>query len=247
MRRGTIWLCGGFAVALLVGCASVSVKDVDQGRRVKPKRKPATVYVMPFSTEGAQFNVDREGAELESFKHDTAVMLADLTSERIRAQLAPSQIIGVHDSLPEKGWVVRGRFIAVNQGSRALRTIVGLGAGATKMQVAVSVCDLSRSSSTPFLTFETEGGSGSMPGIITSPGPVSAGLSMVGGSIRGVTDDAQRTARMITARLSEYMLERKWIKPEQATSVKRAGDFTEPTPASTAKSQSKPPTKKMGR
>lgn len=217
IRRGVLFLLLGLFFA---GCASVSVKDVDRSRVRAPKRKPATVYVMPFSTRGATFNVDREGAELDAFMHDTAVMLADLTAERITTQLVPSRIIGVGDSLPARGWLVKGRFITVNQGSRALRSFVGLGAGATKMQVAVEVYDLARSGYSPFLTFETEGGSGSMPGLITSPGIVAAGLSVVGGSLRGVTDDAQRTARMITARLSQYMLERKWIRPEQATPIK---------------------------
>lgn len=236
------------AVALLVGCASVSVKDLDESGRVKPRRKPQQVYVMPFSTAGAEFNVDREGSELESFKHDTAVMLADLTAERIGAQLVPAQIAGVNDSMPGTGWLIKGRFIVVNQGSRALRSFVGLGAGASKMQVAVEVFDLARSRSTPFLKFETEGGSGSMPGLITSPGPASAAISMVGGSLRGVSDDAQRTARMIAARLSQYMLDRRWIKPEQATSVKVAaegGTAAQPQPP-TAKPKPKT-SQKLGR
>lgn len=238
------WLGGGLAAVLLFGCASVSVKDLEGGRKVRPRGKPAKVYVMPFSTSGAEFNVDREGAELESFKHDTAVMLADLTAERIGVQLVPAQITGINDSVPRNGWLVKGRFLVVNQGSRALRSFVGLGAGASKMQVAVDIYDLGRSRSTPFLSFQTEGGSGSMPGLITSPGPVSAGLSMVGGSIRGVTDDAQRTARMITARISQYMLDRKWINPEQAIAVKTPmAAATNAAPAAAKK----PPARKMGR
>lgn len=247
MARWMSWLGGGLSAALLFGCASVSVKDLDETGRAKPRRKPHSVHVMPFSTAGAEFNVDREGAELESFKHDTAVMLADLTAERISAQLVSAQIAGINDSLPGSGWLIKGRFIVVNQGSRALRSFIGLGAGASKMQVAVEVFDLARSRSTPFLKFETEGGSGSMPGLITSPGPVSAGISVVGGSLRGVTDDAQRTARMITAQLSQYMLDRKWIKPEQATPVKVAtGVATGAAPAPTAKPAPKRSTK-MGR
>lgn len=247
MTRWMGWLGLGLAAALLVGCASVSVKDLGEGGRVKPKRKPQSVYVMPFSTQGADFKVDREGAELESFMHDTAVMVADLTAERISAQLVPAQLVGINDSLPGTGWLIKGRFVVVNQGSRALRSFVGLGAGATKMQVAVEVFDLARSRSTPFLKFETEGGSGSMPGLITSPGPASAAISMVGGSLRGVTDDAQRTARMITARLSQYMLDRKWIKPEQATPVKvAASDATGAAPATATKPTPKKSTK-MGR
>lgn len=228
---------------LMAGCASVSVKDVGGSRVREPKRKPTMVYVTPFSTKGAEFNVDREGAELEAFKHDTAVMLADLTAERITAQLAPARIVGAGDSVRGRGWLIKGRFVTVNQGSRALRSFIGLGAGATKMQVAVDVYDLSRSGYAPFLTFETEGGSGSMPGLITSPGPVSAGISMVGGSMRGVTDDAQRTARMIAARLSQYMLEKKWIRPEQATAIK--------TPLGTGNASApvhgRKPASKMGR
>jgi Domain of unknown function (DUF4410) len=52
-------------------------------------------------------------------------------------------------------WLVTGEFVRVTQGSRALRGLVGLGAGGTKLETAVRVYDLSHLSKGPVLQFET--------------------------------------------------------------------------------------------
>ena len=64
-------------------------------------------------------------------------------------------------------WLIRGEFTRVNQGSRLLRSTIGFGAGGTKVETNVYVYDLSKSSTTPFLTFSTSGGSNAEPGAIT--------------------------------------------------------------------------------
>jgi hypothetical protein len=230
MRAGTLVWMAVLSVAWLGGCASVSVKGVDKKRSVEPRGKPSAVYVMPFSTEKAEFNVDREGAELDAFKKDVAAALASALADKLTKGVAPAQVLKAGARPPRKGWLVQGRFLRVNQGSRALRAFVGLGAGGTKLETEVEVLDLTRSRNTPFMSFQTTGGSGATPGMITSPGPVSAGIGMVQGATRGVTEDAERTARMITGMISQYMLGRKWIAPEQATPVKMEGEVGEVIP-----------------
>ncbi|MEZ5405943.1 MAG: hypothetical protein R3F23_07175 [Verrucomicrobiia bacterium] len=58
------------ALLLLTGCASVSVKEPKQPKHAIaiPTQKPIQIFVASFSTKDAQFNVDREGAELATFK-----------------------------------------------------------------------------------------------------------------------------------------------------------------------------------
>ncbi|HUB66759.1 MAG TPA: DUF4410 domain-containing protein [Candidatus Methylacidiphilales bacterium] len=218
---------GAGAVLALAGCASVSVAPVSE---VAVEHMPQRVYVEPFSVTGAEFNVDREGTELAEFKTDlqsmmTSAITADLTKRLISAD-AIKRNQWPH---PENAWVIRGKFVRVNQGSRFLRSAIGFGMGATKLETAVEVYDLSERSHRPFLTFSTTGGSNAEPGAITgiATDPLTLGVGLAtgsaGGLAHGLTEDTKRTAREITAELSDYMYrigwipEDKWIKPKQVS------------------------------
>jgi hypothetical protein len=202
----------------LAGCASVSVKNLDAGgASFPPAMKPDVIYVLPFDT-GGQFNVDREGADLADFKQNLQQMLSAALTAEIPEHLVSAQAV---NSIPRQSnaWIVCGRFIRVNQGSRLLRSTVGFGAGGTKMETQVFVYNLADNANAPFLTFETTGGSGASPGMI-SAGPVGAAVGTVGGAAKGVTDDVQRTSRVITAALSDYMYKQGWISKEQRLTPK---------------------------
>jgi hypothetical protein len=193
-------------VLCLSGCASVSVRDAQRAAHA-PKVKPRIIYVAPFETKKAEFNVDREGAELDAFKQATAKMLAKNLMERL-PEVAP--VAEAPASLPHSGWLVRGRFVRVNQGSRALRATLGFGLGATKMETEVRVYDLAVSRAEPFLKFSTTGGSNAEPGAIGSAGPVTifSGIGLITGALgnaaHGISEDAWRTAREIRDCLAEY-------------------------------------------
>ncbi|MCE0498740.1 MAG: DUF4410 domain-containing protein [Methylacidiphilales bacterium] len=210
----------------LAGCASVSVKNLDAGGNAfPPATKPAVIYVLPFDTGYGEFNVDRQGAELADFKQNLQQMLSAALTAEIPEHLVPAQAV---NSVPQKtnAWIVCGRFIRVNQGSRLLRSTVGFGAGGTKVETQVFVYNLADSATAPFLTFETTGGSGASPGMVaTGPGGaavsvVSSAISGVGGVASGLTDDTKRTSRMITATLSNYMYTQGWISKDQRLTPK---------------------------
>jgi hypothetical protein len=206
-------------VFAFAGCASISVQPHSETSHA---RKPARIYVAGFSTRDGEFNVDREKVELRDFKTNLQALLqmamvTDLSKRLIPADDAPSSgnLLGQH------AWLVRGEFTRVNQGSRALRGVIGFGAGGTKLETKVSVYDLDASDEKPFLTFSTTGGSNAEPGALTGiwTDPVTAvvgmGLSGVGGIAHGVTEDTRRTAREITAVLSDYMFRHGWIDDDQ--------------------------------
>ena len=84
----------------------------------------------------------------------------------------------------------------------------------------MQVYDLSTGDSKPFLTFSTTGGSNAEPGILPSlaTDPLSLVIDAAGGAgniAHGVTEDTNRTAREITASLSDYMYRSKWITEDQ--------------------------------
>ena len=205
-------------VLILAGCASISVQP---GMMVATKHKPEKVYVMAFSTAKGEFNVDREGAELAEFKSDLQAMMTTGITVDLSKRLIPA-VAAKKGHLPkhENAWVIRGEFVLVNQGSRLLRGTVGFGAGATKLETRVRVYDLSTGSDKPFLTFSTTGGSNAEPGMIPTlaTDPLSLLIVAAGGAgniAHGVTEDTKRTAREITATLSDYMYRSGWIPEDQ--------------------------------
>jgi hypothetical protein len=201
-------------VLVMTGCASISVQP---GTAVATQQKPDRVYVEAFSTDKGEFNVDREGAELAEFKTDLQAMMTkgittDLTKRLIPAFPANKTTFARR----EKAWLICGQFVLVNQGSRLLRGTVGFGAGGTKLETRVQVYDLATGDKNSFLTFSTTGGSNAEPGMLPSlaTDPLSLVIDAAGGAgniAHGVTEDTTRTAREITAELSDYMYRSRWI------------------------------------
>jgi hypothetical protein len=216
-------LCCLVFVAALSGCASISVQP---GTAVATPQMPQKVYVEAFSTAKGEFNVDREGPELAQFKADLQVMMTTGITVDLSKRLIPAVAAGkISPSQRESAWLLRGEFVRVNQGSRLLRGAVGFGAGATKFETRVEVYDLSTGAASPFLTFSTTGGSNAEPGALPTlaTDPLSLVIEAAGGAgnvAHGVTEDTTRTAREITAELSDYMYrsrwipENKWIQPK---------------------------------
>jgi hypothetical protein len=202
----------------LAGCASISVEP---GTAYATPQKPQKVYVAAFSTDKAEFNVDRDGAELADFKKDLQAMMTRGITVDLSKRLIPAEAFANDPFLQrQKAWLIRGEFVRVNQGSRLLRGTLGFGAGATKLETQVQVYDLSTGARTPFLTFATTGGSNAEPGVLPSlaTDPLSLVIDAAGGAgnvAHGVTEDTARTAREITAELSDYMYRSRWIPEDR--------------------------------
>ena len=205
------WARGLSMVAVLAGCASVSV---NQGTELAVPQMPKQIFVTGFDTTQGVWNVDRQGYTLSDFQLNLQQMLSAGISADVADKLqVPTSIVNNPMSLTsQNAWLVTGQFVRVNQGSRLLRATVGFGAGGTKLETVVRVYDLQNGySQTPFLTFTTEGGSGAMPGGLESVGPIGAAVKAAAGAAKGLTNDTKRTARMITAEISQYMYQSGWI------------------------------------
>lgn len=210
------------ALALLAsGCASVSVKKETFGPG-QPKT-PETILVRPFAVEGLR--VDREGDDLSAFTSDFQGTFAAMLAERLSKHIAPARVIGPAGPVPRaNAWLIEGGFARVHQGSRALRAVVGWGLGGTKMDCTARVYDLRDARRTPLAVIETTGGSNAEPGALFG-GPFGALPRLVVTSVNsGVTPDTRRTARMITAALSEYLSKGKAPLPNKPLRPKRLGE-----------------------
>ena len=220
------------SASLLAGCASVTVKNEHFHQERASTDAPRGLYVTDFNARGPAFKIAGEKASaLAKTEAQTADLLAKDTAQRLNKFVMPAARVS-GDRLPDSGWLLRGRFNSVRSGSVPLRILIGLGSGRSTMQTTVYVYDLSRKSPTmkPFLTFQTTGGSGASPGLVTIPlsGPVSApmlvyeiGSKVYSGSSEGVKDDTARTSRMIAAALSEYLARRGFIPESSELKAKR--------------------------
>jgi len=207
------------AIFALAGCASISVRPHSETEHAAMPKK---IYVTVFDVRHGDFRVDREKIELRNFKKDLRSLLQSAMVADLNSRLIPAAGAALDKTFPpQHAWLVRGEFTRVYQGSRLLRGAIGFGLGATKVETKVYVYDLGKSSTEPFLVFSTTGGSNAEPGAITGIATdpltfvVSTALSGAGNIAHGLTEDTRRTAREITAALSDYMYRRGWIETDQ--------------------------------
>jgi len=206
---------------LLAGCASVSVKESQwaKERLALPKR----VYVENYEVPAEVLAVDRSGDELEAFRQATADNFTKELCERISKRIAPAMPLAQKTVLQKGDWVVEGRFLQVEQGSRLLRSLVGLGAGGTKMEARTIVSAVeARGKKKTIAEIETTGGSNAEPGLLTFPTPIGGGIrALLSLAKTGVTADQRRTARMISAAMAEQLEAQGYKLPGKKEKAKR--------------------------
>lgn len=203
-------------------CASVSVRTLERLSDKPPAVVPEKVLVRPFSFHEPAVRVDRKGERLDRFKYDLQEKFTRNLVQRLPKYIAPGEAIAANAPLPRGNyWLIEGRFDRINQGSRLLRSLVGYGFGGTKMDTSVVVFDLSGKKPRPFLLIETTGGSNAAPGAIGSAAYFMSGVSALGAAANvlegvrsGVTFDAARTSREVSASLRSYLQEEGGLPPD---------------------------------
>ena len=208
MIKPTLLLLAG--CLLLASCSSVSVRNPMTDAHQPPAVLPSKIYVRNFTNAGNVFRVDRSDNELRTMQAAFSSGLTSAIVERITKHIAPAEALAASSDAPKgSAWLVTGHFDRVNQGSRALRAVFGWGLGGTKLETTVEVFDLSSPIPQRFLSFQTTGGSNAQPGMLTPPDPIGTPMSGIAATTgTGLSLDAKRTSRMITAALSEYLASR---------------------------------------
>ena len=221
----------------LTGCSSVSVLQEREIADLAPSARPGVLYVRPFEVRrGVEFDAAaaKPGEDVEA---KVGALVAEGILSRASEWIAPGRLLEGADPAPSEGLLVQGKILRLRQGSRALRMGIGFGAGRTRLETSVRVFNLSVSATEPWLSFETTGGSNMEPGIIGAvvPSPVSIpiAVSVIGSAVtagaigvKGVTQDAERTGRVIAAAVHDKLAKRKLV--ERVTTAKRAGRLATP-------------------
>ncbi len=104
---------------------------------------------------------------------------------------------------PADCWIITGEFLEVDTGSRALQAGVGFGAGQSQLEVRAKVYS-ARDPKKPFLTFDSEGASGHMPGAVVSKNPYVAAAKFVM-SKKEPEREAKKVASSIAQEIGKFM------------------------------------------
>lgn len=176
------------AALFQAGCASVKVAPETAAAETIKLRAPSAIYIQPFDTSSGMWQGRaREPAERVRVRDWLIALL-----EKELSGIARTELLAEGATLPASGWMISGRFVRVNPGSKFKRMFIGLGAGGSKLEMKINVHDLAVSSSDPVLTLVTTGGSNMQMG----PHTVMSNAT---------TNDIERTAREISVFISDHI------------------------------------------
>ncbi len=209
---------------LLAGCASVSLQREQWGEERPPMARE--ILVEPFSAPPEGLRVDRESEELDAFRSQLAAGLSGQLAERLTKHVAPARVLAPGERPPTGAWLLTGTVTRVEQGSRAMRSLLGFGLGGTKMEVEARLWVVARDGRRrPLAEFATTGGSNAEPGALLG-GPFTAVPRLVmQATLTGVSADTRRTARTLTAAISEELRARGYPLAGDPLVAKRLGSL----------------------
>jgi len=218
-------------VSIIVAALTpAKVSDVKSNTSAMPAAKPPRIiYVNSFSLSqakkpddvqapggdgrprvlGALRDREQEGIigqHREEQKEQTLAKVPGALQKALIADLSQSiapATSGNGTHAPPDCWVITGEFLEVDEGSRALQAGVGFGAGQSHLEVRAKVYsahDLNR----PFLTFDSEGASGHMPGAVMTKNPYVAAAKFVM-SKREPEREAKKVASSIAQEIGKFM------------------------------------------
>ena len=218
-------VASGFIVAALTPAKVSDVKtDASEGHGVK---RPTVIHLASFSISKSAANPENAagggrphllgmlrggeentviGQHREQQQEDTLAKLPGLLQQALIRDLSKSVAPadsgdGVHAS--RDFWVVTGEFVEVDTGNRAMQAGVGFGAGQSQLEVRVKVYAGS-DMSTPFLTFDSKGASGHLPGAVAVKNPYVAAAKFVLSKMEP-EQESKKVAKAIADEIGKFM------------------------------------------
>jgi len=235
MKAATALFLGA---VLTAGCATTQLTSQSQTLGGGPR--PERVLVRAFATSPEDVKLDHslttmswklEGvtasAERGEVGRAVADKLADHLVEKITALGLPAQRLAgpaPRDGIPTV--LIEGQFLAVDEGSRTARVVIGLGFGKSDVRTAVQTIEILPEGSRLLDTFEIDAKSDSTPGMAETMGmgaaaghlAASAAVSVAKAAASeefgaDVDADALRTATKISKVLEDFFAGQGWIAP----------------------------------
>ena len=234
-------LCGQVAMAqskagnILTGDAKADVVNRYNGPATLAKPDKIAIHDFAFPVGGIAMDesvaarlhrsvmlrrgVDEDSSPEVLAQHVQAAFAKALASElkktNIQTVSMPGQQSAAKGVKSESDLVVEGQFVAINEGDKSKRIMIGLGRGASNLKTHVTVSTVVEGRPTVVLEFNLSSESGKKPGAVATMG---VGSLAVGAATGGVSDrkstvvaDASRMGSLVGKQLEAFMAEQKWI------------------------------------
>lgn len=233
---GTRWTAAA-ALALLAGCTQSS----SQVQTAVELPRPQVIVVQDFAVWPGEVKLDPgiSGTIDETLLGNSLPPRTQKERDigrQVASALADKLVIEIRDmgfeaqrgtGLPPgkaQGLVVSGQFVAVDQGSRAERVAIGLGAGRSDVRVRAQVFDVGPAGRTLADEIEVDAKSGLAPGMAETMGAgavaghlvvstlVSGGVQAADESLgASVVADSDRAAKGIAKQLAAFFGREGWV------------------------------------
>jgi hypothetical protein len=216
------------AAVLASGCKSAKVTGERDYAGTNVSR-PEIIYVADFQL-GAENIHHEEGLLTERPRLPTRVRglisgeadtpearaheLVELMAKSLVADLKQAGFQATRlrpgSELPAKGWIITGVFTEVEEGNRLRRSMIGLGQGATDVQLVAAVQDLSHGPPQPVEEVATDASSGSAPG-----GAATIAFGPWGAAAKFVLarQDLERNVKQTASQIAERIAKRFETQP----------------------------------
>jgi hypothetical protein len=224
-------------LALLAACTSTQ-GEVETGDAMLPR--PQVVIVERFATSPAEVKLD-EGLSTEIEQAMKAQSGTSRSEQELQAgrqvadAIADKLVVEINDmglsaqrgsAVPagtQNALLIKGQLVAIDEGNRTERVIIGLGAGRSDVRAQVQVYEATPAGSRLIDQIEVDGKSGLTPGMAESMGAgglaghllvatvVGAGVHVASESLGAdVVADADRAAKGIAKQLATVFAQQGW-------------------------------------
>ena len=220
------------------GCAGAQVTQQSSAAPISAS-PPTAVIVYPFAVDTSDVSLNSSlfqvayrnmsGANQTEQEDQLAHQTAHNICVQVAANLTQKGITTtcLQRGVPPTGnnvLVLDGQFTDISEGNRLRRMVIGLGAGASKVDTVVQVIQKTPQGSSELLDFATSADSGYMPGAgITGPAGAAAGgataaaslgVNLAAGGLKNVTSSTgylvDKTTDQIVQQMVNYYNRQGW-------------------------------------
>jgi hypothetical protein len=224
------WLVVCVLSAQTPGTGRVHIKPIQSYSGTPPLTKPIAIVVYNFAATPEEVELNkatlnrvrmRVGGAQDDDKAQLAHKIVDDFSESLIKDLQRTGLPvskGVAGELPPDGSLaVQGDFMLIDEGNRARRMAIGLGAGASKVEAHVE-CYLKQSDKNIMVTeFKAMSQSSRKPGAAETMGAGAApeAAAAVSGATelkQGAEGDTDRLAKAVAKQITKALADQGWIE-----------------------------------
>ena len=222
-----------------VGCAGAQVTQQSSAAPISTTQ-PSAVVIYPFAASASDVSLNSSifqvayrnmtDANQDAQQLEIAHQTAQNICVRVAANLTQKGITTtcLQRGIPPTGnnvLILDGEFTDISEGNRLRRMVIGLGAGASKVDTVVQVIQKTNQGSTEIIDFATSADSGYMPGAgITGPAGAAAGgaaaaaslgVNIAAGGVKNVTSSTgylvDKTTDQIVQQVINYYNRQGWM------------------------------------